>query len=324
MFKKFLLFTVLFFTSNYSYSYNFSDNTFKNYILDYKFYNYYTIDNLKFMVQAPLKTKENWDKHNESCEEAALFLAHSNLNNIDFDFNLADKEFQKINYYEETQMWIIKDKKHKKESTITYLRDISIDKMQKLAIWYYWYNYKNSHIISSPSIETLKYLISHDYILIIPSNTRTLWNPNFNQSTDSYHVIDLVWYDNFNFISYDPWTSKWANYKYDNSTIIKWIRNNWDKILVLEWKINQNNIDFHEIFFEEKAKLFLNKLDNIIGKNPHNKEVILKRISYKLNVESKNVDEKLAKLLSQLVIKMDNKLDEFVFKKDVSFDILNN
>ncbi|MDP2395443.1 MAG: hypothetical protein Q8S84_05950 [bacterium] len=56
------------------------------------------------MVQAPLKTKENWDKHNESCEEAALFLAHTNINNIYFDINSADVEFQNMNDYEETKM----------------------------------------------------------------------------------------------------------------------------------------------------------------------------------------------------------------------------
>ncbi|MDP2090751.1 MAG: hypothetical protein Q8K30_04080 [Candidatus Gracilibacteria bacterium] len=316
MFKKIVFFIFLFFSYTLSYSYEFDDNAIKNYMGDYKFYNYYNIDNLRFMVQAPLKTKENWDKHNESCEEAALFLAHTNINNIYFDINSADVEFQNMNDYEETKMGIIKDKKHNINSSIIYLRDIHIDKMHELAIGYYGYSNKNSHIINNPSLETLRYLISHDYILIVPSNTLTLGNPNFNQSTNSYHVIDLIGYDINNFVSLDPGTSKGANYKYSNSIIMKGIRENGDKILVLEGKMNQNNIDFQQIYFNEKSKLFLRKLDEIIEENPKNKKNILKIISQKLSYKSKNTDEKLSQLLTKLVISLDNKFDELAFDRN--------
>lgn len=315
MLKKFLLFSMLFFSFSYSYSYNFEDISIKNYMWNYKFYNYYNIDNLRFIVQAPLKTKENWDKRNESCEEAALFLAHYNTNNIQFDNNYADVEFQKMDNYQEKYMWIIKDKKHNINTNLIYLRDISIDKLQELAKGYYWYNDENSHIISNPSIDTLKYLISNDYLVITPWNTKTLWNPNFNQSTDSYHVIDLVWYDKYNFVTYDPGTAKWANYKYEYNIIIKWIRDNWDKILVLEWNINKNNIDFQEIYFEEQSKLFLKKLDEIIEKNPNNKKNIFKKISINLINKSKNKDEKISQLLSKLSNMIDNKHDEIAFDR---------
>ncbi len=316
MLKKFLLLTVLFFICNNSYWYEFEDITIRNNIWNYKFYNYYNIDNLRFMVQAPLKTKENWDKNNESCEEAALFIANANTNNVYFDFNSADREFENMNNYEELKMWIIKDKKHNKNSNITYLRDISIEKMQELAIWFYWYDNKTSHIIKNPSIETIRYLIAHDYIVIAPSNTLTLWNPNFNQTTDSYHVIDLVWYDKINIVSFDPGTSKWANYKYENSIIIKWIRENWNKILLLEWKLNQNKLDFQDIYFTEKSKLFMNRLDELIEKNPNNKKNILKIVSQNLRKKSNNKDENISLLISKLLYTMDNKFDEMAFDTD--------
>lgn len=324
MYKRFILFIIFFFVFNNSYSYNLSDNSFQGNNLYYE--KTYTIANLKFVVQAPLKTKDNWNKHYESCEEASLFLAHYNSNNIYFDSSSANSEFEKLNFYEENELWIIKDKRHNKESVLTYLRDISIEKMQKLAMWYYWYTYENSHIISSPSIETLKYLISKDYILIVPSNTKTLWNPNFNQSTDSYHVIDLIWYDKLNFISFDPWTSKWAYYKYDYSKVITWIRNNWDKILILEWKRNQKNIDFSNIDnqkqLSQKIDKILSKVDIILTKSPKQGEIILKKILTKIDSEISNLkNDDAKKMLSLLSQKLVTKLDELSFKKDNLSDI---
>ncbi|MDP2395442.1 MAG: hypothetical protein Q8S84_05945 [bacterium] len=80
--------------------------------------------------------------------------------------------------------------------------------------------------------------------------------------------------------------------------------------------MNQNNIDFQQIYFNEKSKLFLRKLDEIIEENPKNKKNILKIISQKLSYKSKNTDEKLSQLLTKLVISLDNKFDELAFDRN--------
>ena len=318
MLKVIILFIFMFFIYDFSYWYNFNWNTFYNYLWEKNYEKSYVIDNIKFMVQAPYA---NWSKHNESCEEAALFLSHYNINNLYFDKHVADQELDKINYYEENDIWIIKDKYHNKYSDTAYLRDIDIEQLQNLAKWFYWYNDKNSHTINNVSIEMLKYLISKDYILIIPSDTKTLWNPNFNQSTNSFHVIDLVWYDDKNFITFDPGTSLWAYYEYSYDVIIEWLRKNWDIIFILEGEKNFGRIDFqninNEITFDKKINLILSKVDNVLIKNSNNEELILKKILDNLDKaigESPNNSNK--KFLSVLSGKLDEKLIKLLSEKD--------
>ena len=236
MFFRFLLLITLLFTYNFSYSYNFNDSTFKNYIWEYSYDTSYLIKNIKFTAQAPLQTKDNWWKNYESCEEAALLMSHFNINEIYFDKYAASKEIDKINDYQETKLWIPRNKVHNKESGKLYLRDININEIHDLAKVYYKYTDENSHVFTSPSIETIKYLLSKNFILIVPSYTKTLNNPNYNLLTNSYHVINVVWYDESNFITFDPGTSKWAFYKYPYANVIKWIQENWDNILVLNEK----------------------------------------------------------------------------------------
>lgn len=322
MFKKIFLFFLVFSFYSFSYSYDFNDYMIKKYADDFKYYNYYTIDNLNFLVQAPLKTKDNWNKHYESCEEATLLVAHYNSNWIYIDNISADSELDKINYFEEKVIWIVKDKYHNVNSNILYLRDISILKLHNLAKKFYHYTDENSHLVFNPSIDTIKYLISNNYILIVPSNTKTLANPNFNQDTDSYHVINLVWYDSSNFISLDSGTSKWAFYKYSYDKVINWIRDNWDVLLVLEWKINEKNVDFDwinkQIILEKKLDKILSKIDNIIKNNPKNSEKILKNILVKLNYKISNVKNNDVKdLLTSLQNSLNKKLQFIIEKKQV-------
>ena len=262
MFIRFLILVSLLLTYSFSYSYNFNESTFKNYVWEYTFSSSYLIKNIKFVAQAPLQTKENWWKNYESCEEAALLMSNFNTNDIFFDKYVANKEINDLNDYQENTLWIARNKVHNKESGKLYLRDISIDEIHDLAKVYYWYTDNNSHILTSPSIETVKYLLANDYIIIAPSYTKTLNNPNYNLLTNSYHVINLVWYDETNFITFDPGTSKWAFYKYPFANVIKWIQENWDNILVLEWKRNNNNIKFwvvnDKIVLAKKVTLVLN------------------------------------------------------------------
>ena len=322
MTKRFFLIIFLFFITNFSYWYNFSDTDLKTYIWEFNYEKSYLIDNLDFIVQAPLKTKNNWNKHYESCEEASLFLAHYNTNNLYFDNQSADIELEKLNFYEENNLWIVKDKKHNIDTDLIYLRDISIKEIYDLSKDYYWYTKKDIHIINSPSLETLKYLIYNNYILVVPSNTKILANPNFNQSTDSYHVIDLVWYDEYNFITLDPWTSRWAFYKYNFDKAINWIRNNWDKIIILEWKINKNNVAFNKInnqlLFSNKIDEILQKVDKILDKHSKNKEDILNKIIAKLDIQIKKYkNNNSSQVLTLLGLELDKKLKIITGEKKI-------
>jgi len=136
-------------------------------------------------------------------------MVHFNMNDLYFDKYIADKEIDKLNDYQEFTMWIERNKYHNKDSWLLYLRDINIKEIQDVAKQFYWYTDENSHIINNPSLDTIKYLLSNDYMIIVPSYTKTLANPNFNLLTSSYHVINLIWYDEENFITFDPGTSKW-------------------------------------------------------------------------------------------------------------------
>ncbi len=320
MFFRFLVLITLLLTYNFSYSYNFSDSSFKKYVWNYTYSSSHLIQNINFTAQAPLGTKDNWWKNYESCEEASLMMSHFNINSINFDKYSADKEIDAMNDYQEFKIWIERNKVHNVESGKLYLRDITINEIHDLAKSYYGYNDNNSHIISNPTLETVKYLLSNDFIIIVPSYTKTLWNPNFNLLTNSYHVIDLVWYDEQNFITFDPGTSKWAFYKYPFQNVLKWIQENWDNILVLEWKINKAKIAFNDInekvTIERKVNLVYARINKILDSNTKTQEQALRNILANLKKPKENnvVDEN-SKLLSALTVKLDEKLKIIEEKK---------
>lgn len=325
MFIRFFIFLTLLSVYSFSYSYEFSDTMFKYYVWNYDYKNSYVIDNLKFIAQAPLQTKENWWKNYESCEEASLLMSHFNINNIYFDKYTADKEIDSLNDYQEFSMWIERNKYHNKESWKLYLRDITIKEIQNVAKKYYWYTDVNSHVINNPSIETIKYLISNDFVLIVPSYTKTLANPNFNLLTNSYHVINLVWYDESNFIAFDPGTSKWENYRYPYKNVIDWIKQNWDDILVLEWKRNTGKIWFvsmiKEIELSKKVALMMSRINKVLDKNANRKEILLKNVLAnidKLAKKEKNSDK--LRLYQALYVRLDEKLQVVLNEKSwISF-----
>lgn len=320
MFFRFLILITLLLTYNLSYSYNFSDSTFKNYVWEYSSNSTYLIKNITFTAQAPLGTKENWWKNYESCEEASLMMSHFNINSITFDKYSADKEIDAMNYFQEFKIWTERNKLHNVESGKLYLRDITVNEIQDLAKTYYWYTDENSHVLNSPSVDTIKYLLSNDYIIIVPSYTKTLANPNFNLLTNSYHVIDLVWYDESNFIAFDPGTSRWAFYKYPFYNVLKWIQENWDDILILEWKINQNKVNFwginEKIVIDRKVNLVYARINKILDNNEKTQELALRKILVNLKKPKINsVEDENSKLLSALTVKLDEKLKLIIEKK---------
>jgi len=298
---------------------------FNHYVWDYNYESSHTINDIKFFPQAPLATKVNWGKNYESCEEAAIILSHFNINKIDFDKYKADEEIDDLNNYQENVLWIERNKIHNKESGKLYLRDITIEEIHNLAKIYYWYDDENSHIISNPSKETLKYLLSKDYIIIVPSYTKTLANPNYNLLTNSYHVINLVWYDESNFITFDPGTSKGAFYKYPYENVIKWIQENWDEILILWWKINDNHISFtylnEQIVLGKKVSLVLNKINSILNDNPERKEELLNNVISKLKIiNNSKLDLNNVDFFNALAIKLEEKLQIVLNEKqDVTY-----
>ncbi|MDD2871179.1 MAG: C39 family peptidase [Candidatus Gracilibacteria bacterium] len=285
---------------------------FNFYVGDYNYKDTYTIDNVKFIAQAPLQTKENWGKNYESCEEAALIMSHYNMNDIYFDKYVADKVIDQLNDYQEFTLGTERNKIHNPNSKQLYIRDITIREIQKLAKLYYGYTDKNSHIISNPSEETIKYLISNDYVIIVPSYTKTLANPNFNLLTNSYHVINLVGYDKSNFIAHDPGTSKGELYKYPYKNVLKGIQENGDDILVLEGKRNQDHISFgyinDKIVLAKRVSLVLNRVNKILDKYPDKKELLLSNaISNIKKITISKVDLKDLEFYNVLTAKLEEK-----------------
>lgn len=265
---------------------------------------WYTIPNTIFYPQAPLETKDNWYIHYESCEEASIFLAHFNINSTKFDREYMNTQINNMNNYQE-KIWIPVNKIHIPDTGRLYLRDITIPEINHyLAKGYYGYNEENSHIINNPNIELLEYLISKNYIIIIPTHTDFLKNPRMNW--DTYHVIDLIWYDRDNFISLEVGTGIWNKYKYDKLDIISGIRSNWNEILILEWNINRWNIWFDRLY--KKAK------DNYLK----NREYQI--FSLKLDIYARNKWLKNESYKDFLTI-LEIKANEYILDNTPEFDI---
>ncbi|MDP2090752.1 MAG: C39 family peptidase [Candidatus Gracilibacteria bacterium] len=314
MFFRFLVLITLLLTYNFSYSYNFSDSTFKKYNGEYSFSDRYTIPNVKFIAQAPLQTKENWFINYESCEEAALLMSHFTINDMYYDKNVANEEINKLNYYQEFVLGTERNKIHNPQSKQLYIRDITIQEIHTLAKLYYGYTDENSHILNNPSIETIKHLVSNDYILIVPSYTKTLANPNFNLLTNSYHVINIIGYDENNFVTHDPGTSKGESYLYPFQNVLTGIKENGNDVLILEGNKNKGRIDFNlineKILLEQRANLVVGKINKFIEKKGTKPEDGIKKVLE--NIRKSNLskyDNNNSRLLLAVEVKLTERLE---------------
>lgn len=182
--------------------------------------------------QAPFA---NWEKQNESCEEASASLLYRNTHGVlrvgpeDFD-----AELDHINAFEESQ-GIPKNKVIKLKSGVekAYVADLSIEQIADLLLEkYFHFKSENVFILTRPTTEQMESLLDNNFMLIVPVNTFEVNNHYANHAT--YHVMPIVGYDDHSFLSLDVSTKKGFKLPYEKNLLLQSIHNNSDRVLFVD------------------------------------------------------------------------------------------
>jgi len=160
--------------------------------------------NIPFTSQAPFN---NWAlPYDEACEEAALIMINYYLNNLDLTKEISNTEIvDMVNYEEE----------------IGFAIDITIEQLAEIAINYYGLKatiYKEDEV----TIDNIKNILNQGHPVIVPCSELELQNPNYYAR---YHMLVITGYNETEFITNDPGTSRGQNYKYNQETLLDAIHN---------------------------------------------------------------------------------------------------
>lgn len=167
-----------------------------------------------FVMQAPFA---NWDSHNESCEEAGILLAHyfytgevltKNQANIEI---LDMVDFQHKNYGAEY--------------------DIFADEMGELARDYYGYD---KYRVINGTIENIKNEILNDNPVIVPTTASYLKSEKSDYPELGYHVVVIVGYNQYGFVTHDVGTVTGEDFTYTYTTLQNSIKDYNSEVLVLK------------------------------------------------------------------------------------------
>jgi uncharacterized protein YvpB len=90
------------------------------------------------------------------------------------------------------------------------------------------------NILSNANLETLKYEISQNRPVIVPTAGRLLGNPNFRSPGPVYHMVVAIGYDQNNIIVQDVGTRNGDHYKYNKEIFF----NAWH-----DWVGSEDNIE---------------------------------------------------------------------------------
>lgn len=143
-----------------------------------------------FYPQAPLA---NWEKQNESCEEASASLLYRNMYGIpkispeDFD-----AELDRLNAFEEFQ-GIPRNKilTLKSGEDKAYVQDLSIEQVADLLLEQYFHiQQERVFILNHPTIDDMERLLGNNFMLLVPVNTFEVKNIYANHAT--YHIMPIA------------------------------------------------------------------------------------------------------------------------------------
>ena len=157
-----------------------------------------------FSSQAP---KMVWDAdHEEFCEEAAVLMAESYINNTSIPN--AD--------YADAQLYAEKDFELK---TFGYFKDTTAAETAKILTDFY--HVQKVQLVSNPTLEQIKQNLAAGKVIIEPAAGRMLGNPNFTGAGPLYHNLVLKGYTkDGSIITNDPGTRKGADYIYSSDVIM--------------------------------------------------------------------------------------------------------
>ena len=166
-----------------------------------------------YTVQAPYA---NWKVHEESCEEAALLMAHQYLQGAraDIDPATADREIRA------QKAWQIKNWGAE--------RDLSIQKIGDLAQAYYG---DQSKLIPEISVNQIKAEISAGRPVLVPVMTQSLKNSHYSPG-NVYHILLIKGYDSNGVITNDAGVKEGKDWHYSWDIL-------WSAVDSANTKINQ-------------------------------------------------------------------------------------
>ena len=158
---------------------------------------------IPFISQAPLG---NWNSpFDHACEEAAVLMVHYYLQNeSSINPTKAGEEIREIIEFE--------------KQNYGFYEDTSTKETAQLIQDYYDYKVRVDYDIS---LEDIKKELVQGHPVIIPTAGRMLNNPYFTPPGPIYHMLVIKGFNNTDFITNDPGTSRGADYSYSYETLEK-------------------------------------------------------------------------------------------------------
>lgn len=157
---------------------------------------------IPYTVQAPFA---NWNIHEESCEEAALLMAHQYVTSMNeqapawYDARLREMKLQQRNAWGEE-------------------RDLTITEMD--ALWDLSFSRPGPTLRERADVSSLRWHLAHQRVVILPVMSHQLRNPHYGPKS-VYHMVTLIGYEGDSFIVHDPGIKQGRAWVYPTSVIME-------------------------------------------------------------------------------------------------------
>ncbi len=160
---------------------------------------------VQFITQAPLQKEENWELHEESCEEAALLQAYLYETESKMTKDQANEEILRMI---DKQMEIFGEHK-----------DIYTEDMKKFAITYYKLKPEQFQVLENVTLQDIRDMIDKGHPVIVPVVSEYLNNPFYPYP--GYHMLVATGYTKTHIITNDNGTKRGKDFSYENSVFEK-------------------------------------------------------------------------------------------------------
>lgn len=173
-----------------------------------------------FVTQAPLENEANWEIHEESCEEAAVYQVIAFLKGIkEIDRTQADLDLKKMIAWQELNLG-----SH---------HDLYAQELKKFILGYYpEIKSENILIIENSNLTQIKKLLSQGYPIIAPITGELLKNPYYPYP--GYHMLTIIGYTEDKVITNDVGTKRGKNFSYDWDIFLKALSDSGGDILIIK------------------------------------------------------------------------------------------
>ena len=167
-----------------------------------------------FYPQAP--DANWWLPWKEACEESSVALAYHYVSWKDLTKETFKSEIQWMVSLQNEIFWQYIDTNM--SETAQFLEQ--------------YYDYKDYKLIDEPTVDDLKLELANGHPIVAPFSGKELWNSFFTNGGPRYHVLVIVWYKDWFFLTNDVGTSRWENFAYSFDVIMNAMHD-----LVREWDI---------------------------------------------------------------------------------------